>query len=180
MILVISSSLHPHSRSRLLAFAACERLKKMDRPFELLDLVERPLPFCDGHSAYGQPGVAEAIDQVQRASAVLLASPVYNFDVNAAAKNLVELTGRAWNDKVVGMLLAAGGRGSYMSAMGLANSLMLDFRCLVVPRFVYAVGDAFDDGQITDETALVRVDQLVEETLRISDAVRPADTNPAS
>lgn len=175
MILVVSASLHPRSRSRLLAQAACQRLEKLDRPFEFFDLAENPLPLCDGDAAYGNPTVGKAIELVKHASAILLAAPVYNYDVNAAAKNLVELTGRAWTGKVVGMLLAAGGQGSYMSGMGLANSLMLDFRCLVVPRFVYTVGDAFEGNQVTDENALVRLDQLVEETLRISDAVRAAE-----
>jgi len=40
---------------------------------------------------------------------------------------------------------------SYMAHMGLASSLMLDFRCVIVPRFVYATGDAFRDGKLADE-----------------------------
>ena len=74
---------------------------------------------------------------------IVVATPIYNYDASAAAKNLVELTGRAWQNKVVGFLCAAGGDGSYMSIMALANSLMLDFRCVIVPRFVYATGGAF-------------------------------------
>jgi FMN reductase len=38
-------------------------------------------------------------------------------------------------NKVVGFLCAAGGKSSYMSVMRLANSLMLDFRCLIIPHF---------------------------------------------
>ncbi|QDS95739.1 NAD(P)H-dependent FMN reductase [Roseimaritima multifibrata] len=175
MILVVSASLNPNSRSRLLAQAACERLEKSDRPYELLDLEKDPLPFCDGASAYAHPTSIRATELVTNASAILLAAPVYNFDVNAAAKNLVEITGRAWTGKVVGIMLAAGGQGSYMSAMGLANSLMLDFRCVIVPRFVYTVGDAYEGQQISDENTLVRLDQLLEETLRLSAAVRPPE-----
>ena len=74
-----------------------------------------------------------------------MAAPVYNYDVSASAKNMIELTGSAWEDKIVGFLCAAGGMSSYMSVMAYANSLMLDFRCVVIPRFVFATGDAFDD-----------------------------------
>ncbi len=49
---------------------------------------------------------------------------------------------------------------SYMSHMGLANSLMLDFRCVVVPRFVYATGDAFRDGRLVDEGVQSRMAEL--------------------
>ena len=77
----------------------------------------------------------------------MIATPIYNYNVSSSAKNLVELTGKAWTDKVVGFLCAAGGRGSYMGCMGLANSLMLDFRSLILPRFVYATGDPFAGEQ---------------------------------
>lgn len=173
MVLVVSASLHPDSRSRLLAKACQERLSKAGREFEVLDLVDRPLPFCDGASAYGDEATQQAVEAVRRAHAIFFAAPVYNYDVNAAAKNLVELTGKAWTGKVVGILLAAGGRSSYMSGMGLANSLMLDFRCYIIPRFIYVTGQSFDDDRLTDQGIEVRLDQLVEETLRISDAIYP-------
>jgi FMN reductase len=56
--------------------------------------------------------------------------------------------------------------------MGLANSLMLDFRCLVVPRFIYATGDCFEGDFLTDETIQERLELLVTETTRIADALR--------
>ena len=67
--------------------------------------------------------------------AIVVAVPIYVYDTNAAIKNFVDLSGRAWTDKPVGFLCAAGGPSSYMAILGLANSLMLDFRCLIVPRF---------------------------------------------
>ncbi len=64
--------------------------------------------------------------------------PVYNYDVNAVAKNFIELMGEdALGNKTVGFMLSAGGGGSYMAVMPFANSLMLDFRCWIVPRFLY-------------------------------------------
>ena len=45
----------------------------------------------------------------------------------------------------------------------IANSLMLDFRCIIVPRFVYAVGSAFRDGAIADGKVAQRIDQLAHE-----------------
>ena len=108
---------------------------------------------------------------IERADAIFVASPVYNYDVNAALKNSVELTGKKWTGKVVAMMLAAGGSGSYMSAMGLANSLMLDFRCHIVPRFVYATGESFEGNDLADEEIQSRVELLVSETLKLADAL---------
>lgn len=173
MILVISSSLHPDSRSRILARECARRLSSLEVESVLFDLAETPLPACDGGAAYGDPNVQSLGKLIQQSDAVLIASPVYNYDVNSAAKNAVELTGKAWTGKVVGMMLAAGGQGSYMSAMGLANSLMLDFRCVIVPRFIYATGESFEGNGLADEDIQQRVNTLVDETLRMATALQP-------
>jgi NAD(P)H-dependent FMN reductase len=137
----------------------------------LFDLSVTTLPPCDGATAYGDANVKELATRIEQARAVLIASPVYNYDVNSAAKNAVELTGRAWTGKVVSMMLAAGGQGSYMSAMGLANSLMLDFRCVIVPRFVYATGESFEGEHLADDDIAARVRQVVGETVRLANAL---------
>ena len=170
-MLILSGSLHPTSRSRILAGACRDRLEHLGRDATLFDLAQTPLPPCDGATAYGHPDVVTLGDHLRAAPAVLIASPVYNYDVNAAVKNAVELTGKAWTGKVVGLMLAAGGQGSYMSGMGLAGSLMLDFRCLIVPRFIYATGESFEGDSLADENITARVEQLVDETIRISDAL---------
>ena len=102
----------------------------------------------------------------------MVATPVYNYDVSAAAKNIVELTGSAWEDKVVGFLCAAGGMGSYMSVMSFANSLMLDFRCLIIPRFVYATGDSFNGDKLADTKLAKRIEQVAAELVRVTKGVR--------
>ncbi len=172
MILVISSSLHPNSRSRILARACIDQLDGLREEAVFFDLAETTLPQCDGATAYGHPNVQAFAQLVNDADGILIASPVYNYDVNAAIKNAIELTGQAWTGKVVGMLLAAGGQSSYMSAMGLANSLMLDFRCIIVPRFIYATGESFEGDHLADEKIHNRLELLVNETLRLASAVR--------
>lgn len=172
MILLFSCSLNPESRSRILAEAARNRFQSLDASIEYIDLRDWPLPICDGGSAYGDPNAKRLAELGKQADAIVIATPVYNFGVSAATKNLVELTGRSWTGKVIGMLLAAGGQGSYMSGMGLAGSLMLDFRCLVLPRFVYADGDAFDDDRISDHDIDRRVDELAKEVIRVARALK--------
>ncbi|GIX07018.1 MAG: flavoprotein [Candidatus Poribacteria bacterium] len=168
---IISCSLHPFSRSAVMAQAAARFAKEQGIEPTLLDLREHPLPLCNGHDSGDRPEVQALRRIVESSDALLLALPIYNYDVNAAAKNLIELTGRAWREKVVGFLCAAGGRSSYMSVMSLANSLMLDFRCWVVPRFVYATGGDFGDDRtatmfIESPEILERIEELVRTTIR--------------
>jgi FMN reductase len=159
-ILVLSTSLHPASRSRMLAEHARAALAHRGAQVAWFDCRDVQLPFMDGHSAHGH----EATQALQRAlgacDAVLVATGIYNYDVSAVAKACMELGGRAWNDKTVGIACATGSMVSYMSHMGFVNSLMLDFRCVVVPRFVYATGDAFRDGKLADEPTIARMAEL--------------------
>ena len=175
-ILVISCSLHPQSRSFVLAKQAVVELSALGASPKLIDLREHNIPFCDGTDAYDHPDSIMIRDEIEAADGVLLAVPIYNFDVNAAAKNLLEIAMRAWNHKVVGFLCAAGGQASYMSVMGCANNMMLDFRCVIVPRFVYATGNDFGDDRlptmfVESEKIQERVKELADTTLKMTGAL---------
>ena len=135
---------------------------------DFIALKNNPLPLCDGDSVYSRPEVISAAERVQKAEGILLSVPIYNYDANAAAKNLIELTGKSWEDKVVGFLCAAGGQGSYMSIMSLANSLMLDFRCIVLPRFVYVTGESFEGDNLADSEIEKRIRELTDQLVKIS------------
>src|SRR5437667_2157592 len=148
--LVISTSGNPDSNSRRMGRAAFAHLKKKKVDFDWIDIREMDLPLCDADKCYGLPGSKKLSAAIEAAGGILVAAPVYNYDVSASAKNMIELTGSAWEDKIVGFLCAAGGMSSYMSVMAYANSLMLDFRCVILPRFVYATGDSFDDDKLLD------------------------------
>jgi len=167
--LIISCSLSPASRSRALALALHERLLTRVQA-EYIDARRLPLPFCDAAEAYGHPLVAPLQARIAAARCVILAVPIYNYSTSGFAKNLIELTGEAWNDKIVGFLCAAGGHRSYMSAMPLANSLMLDFECVIIPRYVYGSGADFAGDEINAEVR-TRIENLAATAIRLTEAL---------
>src|SRR4051812_1586245 len=170
--LVVSTSGNPDSNSRRMARLAFRHLEKAKVECTWLDISELDLPLCDADVCYSKPGAQQVGKAVKAADGILLATPVYNYDVSAAAKNLVELTGSGWEEKVVGFLCAAGGMSSYMSVMPFANSLMLDFRSVIIPRFVYATGQAFDGDELKDDAVRKRVEELADELIRFTTALR--------
>jgi FMN reductase len=170
--LTISTSLNKSSRSLLLAREA-HRLINQDHQAEFLDLRQIELPQCDGDQSAANENVDAVSKLIQNATCILLAAPIYNYAASSAAKNLIELTGRAWTDKTVGFICAAGGRSSYMSIMSLAGSLMLDFRCLIIPRFVYADSGAFSGDSITDQEVRARLEQLVQTAIKLDGVAIP-------
>lgn len=171
-LLVISGSLNSDSYSRLLAREAERVLAADHHNVTFLDLRDLPLPFCDGEKAYGHENVMRATKLILNADGIIVATPIYNYDASATVKNLIELTGKAWENKIVGFLCASGGFGSYMAVMALANSLMLDFRCLIVPRFVFATGAAFSDDKIVDTQIAARVAECARATARLAAAMQ--------
>ncbi len=175
-ITVISCSLHPQSRSFVLAQAAVASLKQLGIDAPLYDLREHQLEMCDATTTHKTPVAIEIIAAIRQADSVLLTMPVYNYDVNAAAKNLLEIGMRAWNHKLVGFLCAAGGQRSYMSVMPFANSMMLDFRCIIIPRFVYATGADFGNDRqpamhIASPEIEERIEELATNTVRLTKAL---------
>jgi NAD(P)H-dependent FMN reductase len=165
--LIVSASLRSKSRSRALAKYVAECYEAEGVVAKLVDLRDSTLPFCDGETVYSHPEVIALSQAIAAARVVIVATPIYNFDASAALKNLIELTGESWESKVVGFLCAAGGASSYMSVMSLANSLMLDFRCLVIPRFVYVTGEEFCDGDLISADAKERIRDLASASTRI-------------
>jgi FMN reductase len=170
--LVISTSGNPDSNSRRMGRMAFAHLQKQEADCAWIDISEMNLPLCDADKCYGMPVSKKLSDTIEAADGVLVAAPVYNYDVAAVAKNMIELTGSAWNEKIVGFLCAAGGTASYMSVMAYANSLMLDFRCVIIPRFVFATRDAFDGDNIADKKTTKRVEQLANDLVRFTEALR--------
>jgi len=94
-ILIVSCSLHADSKSRRLA-SQLESLWRTDGDVAIatLDLRELALPPCDGGAAYGDPATQRLQEAFTAADAVVFAVPIYNYDINAAAKNAIELAGR--------------------------------------------------------------------------------------
>jgi FMN reductase len=170
--LVVSTSGNPDSNSRRMGQVAFAHLQKRKVDCAWLDIKDLDLPLCDADKCYGITGSRHLNTAIQSADGILIAAPVYNYDVAAAAKNMIELTGKSWQEKIVGFLCAAGGTSSYMAVMAYANSLMLDFRTVIVPRFVYATGDSFDSGEISDKKVVERIEQVADELVRFTEALR--------
>jgi NAD(P)H-dependent FMN reductase len=170
--LVISTSGNSESNSRIMGRVALDQLQKKGVNCEWIDINALELPLCDADKCYLNPAAQQLQKTIDEADGIIIAAPVYNYDVSAAAKNMIELTGSAWEDKVVGFLCAAGGMSSYMSVMAYANSLMLDFRTVIIPRFVYATGQSFEGDQLVDNKLAERVRQVADELIRFTTALR--------
>tara|TARA_B100000287_G_C20520266_1_gene736676 strand:- start:264 stop:785 length:522 start_codon:yes stop_codon:yes gene_type:complete len=166
--LIISASLNPNSRSRVMGSIAEKNFKNKGEVVEFLDIKNIELPYCDGDDCYNNPNVKLINKKIKNADCILICSPIYNYDLNSVIKNILELSCRAWENKKVGFICAAGGYSSYMSPMSFMNSLMLDYRCLIIPRYVYATGKDFDGISLINSDIKDRIQDLVENAINIT------------
>jgi FMN reductase len=150
-------------------------LRKMSPQVSAVDLQELALPFCDGGSSYHHPDAQKVSQFIARATGIILATPIYSYDVAATARNLVQLTGSVWARKVVGFVCVAGGPINYSSVLGLANTLMLDYRTFVLPDFVFAGSECFDDeNSLVDAGVVQQLQQLASTLVRVTEALKTA------
>ncbi len=172
-IIILSSGLKKKSKSRALARFAYAQLNEMGVEVSFINMQDYDLPFCDAENeTMHHPRVVSLREELHKADALIVATPVYNYNGNSTLKNVMELTGPAWRDKVVGFLCAAGGEKSYMSIMSLANNLMLDFRCLIIPKFVYATDRDFDAELTISPEIKKRITEQNKMALRLSRALK--------
>ncbi|MBK1792065.1 NADPH-dependent FMN reductase [Persicirhabdus sediminis] len=166
-ICIIATSLNEESKSQVLAREFASRAELAKIPTELIDLRQLELPFAGSAASWESADAAKLKAAVEKASHIVFAVPIYCYDVNAAAKNIIELLGQTFSKKVVSFICAAGGSSSYMSVMGMANHLMLDFRSIIVPRFLYVESSSWqDDGSLPAEID-ERMNQLLEDMREI-------------
>ena len=167
-VAIIATSLNPESKSQILATKLEAYLKDQGVGVELVDLRQHDLLTAGSPGCWEHKDLEHINGVIGRATHIVFAVPVYCYDVNSAAKNVIELMGRSFTEKVVGFMCTAGGQGSYMAVMGMANHLMLDFRSVIVPRFVYTSGaDWTEDGELKADCE-DRIGMLYEDLKRVS------------
>lgn len=150
-IAIINTNLAPAGKLAYLADTLSSFLIGDGLETAVFHLSDLNLPPCDGYLCYKDEKTISLTSELAGADAILLVSPVYNYDLNSAAKNLIELTGRSWEGKAVGLVCQAGADRSYLSPLAFLNSLSVDYRCLVSPRFVYVTRADYEGGESLPE-----------------------------
>lgn len=92
--LILSCSLNPQSRSRILARMVHDHLAARPGGAELVDLQDYDLPLSDAGACYSHPHVVALTPKVAEAQGIIVATAIYNYDVNAATKNFLDSPAR--------------------------------------------------------------------------------------
>lgn len=185
---VIATSLDPESRSAWMCALAARQLTAQGHDVTFLDLRRHPLPPFDNvqgpGGCYDHPNAGLYHRAVQEADGVLLGVPVYNWGLGSGARALVELTGSsdelrglhgAWFDQPVTFLVSGGLDHGYLSHGAFAFGLMVDFRCVVNPHFVYATSAHWDAPEVPGEWLAGRLERTVNRATDLSARLKGRD-----
>jgi FMN reductase len=171
--------LDSHSRSEELAKMCEEHLGK-DSEVRFVTLKDYPLTGADLHEPQKSEVYQRLHEFVKEADGLVLASPIYNWGCCAELKRFIEIVGTTppdgtlqspFFDKVVAFVNSAGLPHSYMAFLGLAMSLMLDFKCIVSPYNVYVTDRDWEMGHL-NQPATQRLLKSMEVILQLTSLLK--------
>lgn len=191
-------ALAAHRRMRVLAFAASLRRQSLNRKLveraaalardagaevDLADFGEFAMPLYDGddNDAHGLPPGARALARrIERADALIIATPEYNYSIPGTLKNAIDWVSRArpmpWRGRSVYLVSASpspmgGIRGLWQTRVPLEGCGALVFPDMfALPH----ADQAFDrDGALVDPSLAERLRREVVGFVRLAEAVTP-------
>ena len=158
--LIISSSLSKTSRSFILCKAIHALLKEKGINTELVDAREMELlPFYKGPTT----SMEKLSKKVAKADNIIFGMGVHCYSINDSLKIILDGCCGGVEGKFFGIICAAGGERSYLSAMHLTQICMNEWRMIQLPRIVYATGKDFEDDTISNDDLKDRIKLFAEE-----------------
>ena len=114
----------------------------------------------------------QAIKNITEADVWIIGTPIYNSFFSSALKNLFEyIDYKKTAGKSAGMIIVAAGNSGFMDVQTLLTQLMSYFNVITNPRAVFVTADTVDNNEIINEDVKSRLNQLVDETLKLASKV---------
>jgi len=102
------------------------------------------------------------VEQVTRAAAVLIATPVYRSSFSGVLKNLLDIVPEeGLAGKVCGIIAMGANDQHYLAVDIQLRPVLTWFGAYLAPRSVYLTGQQFTDGRLSDPKAKDAIRDLV-------------------
>lgn len=133
----------------------------------LLDLADYDLPFSDGRHYVEYEGDALYVTKtLMEADAIIVGTPIFQASIPGTLKNIFDLLPeRAFQDKVVSILVTAGSAKHYLIAEQHLKPILTYMKANVTQGFVFIEEADFLSKKIVNDDVLFRIERLVEDTM---------------
>lgn len=167
MILLVSFSLNPKSKSFKAMKKAYDYLKCKHEEVILVDIKNYPLAYYDGtEKVFEQQKVKELFSVFNSVEKVIIASPVYNYDVNAVLKNFIDLLSvirnknKNYKKQVIGIIGAMGSEKSFTCLLPTLSNLQFSLGFYLIPKIVMCVPKDFNENDEVESSLEARIQEL--------------------
>jgi NAD(P)H-dependent FMN reductase len=138
---------------------------------KLLNLSNGGIDYYTGDGSFSVT-TKDAIKNITEADVWIIGTPIYNSFFSSALKNLFEyIDYKKTAGKIAGLIIVASGNSGFMDVQTLLTQLMSYFNVITNPRAVFVTADTVDNNEIINEDVKSRLNQLVDETLKLASKV---------
>ena len=138
---------------------------------KLLNLSNGGIDYYTGDGSFSAT-TKDAIKNITEADVWIIGTPIYNSFFSSALKNLFEyIDYKKTAGKTAGLIIVASGNSGFTDVQTLLTQLMSYFNVITNPRAVFVTADTVDNNEIINEDVKSRLNQLVDETLKLASKV---------
>ena len=175
-VVVISASPRKIGKTQAIMKYVAEYMLDNDSgisPLEVkfINLSEGGIDYYTGDGNFSD-ATKEAIKNITEADVWIIGTPIYNSFFSSALKNLFEyIDYKKTAGKTAGLIIVASGNSGFTDVQTLLTQLMSYFNVITNPRAVFVTADTVDNNEIISEDVKSRLNQLVDETLKLASKV---------
>ena len=138
---------------------------------KLLNLSNGGIDYYTGDGSFSVT-TKDAIKNITEADVWIIGTPIYNSFFSSALKNLFEyIDYKKTAGKIAGLIIVASGNSGFTDVQTLLTQLMSYFNVITNPSAVFVTADTVDNNEIINEDVKSRLNQLVDETLKLASKV---------
>jgi len=176
-VVVISASPRKIAKTQVLMKYVTEYINDLmldvERSLEVkfINLSDGGIDYYTGDGNFSDT-TKQAIKDITEADVWLVGTPIYNSFFSSALKNLFEyIDYKKTAGKTAGLIIVASGNSGFTDVQTLLTQLMSYFNVITNPRAVFVTADTVDNNGIINEDVKSRLNQLVDETLKLASKV---------
>ena len=168
-VVVISGSPRKTANTQIMMQYVYERTKTKNDDTVFINLSKDKIDCYEGPDGNYNEATTQAAKDIMEADVWLVGTPIYNSFFSSSLKNLFEYVNyKKTAGKTAGIAIIASGNIGFIDVQTLVTQLMSYFRVITNPKAVFMTADMIKDGNIVDENAKMRLNELVDETLALA------------
>ena len=173
-VVVISGSPRKTSNTQIMMKYVFDYAKRKNEDTVFINLSEGGVDYYRGPAEEYSETTKQSTKDIMDADVWLVGTPIYNSFFSSALKNLFEYVNyKNTAGKVAGLAILASGNIGFIDVQTILTQLMSYFRVITNPKAVFITADMIKDGNLVDESALTRLEELVDETLELASKLNP-------